>query len=321
MDDHDEIIQDSQSSGNEPKESSPPLLNFTRRLIIWVCCLSLFFSTAFSISVYDDPLYSSKAWMCFLPGFIIPLLFVIAGYLVRQKNERYNLVILTWILLIYNSLFLIPAFSDVVWGGFQFEIPTGALGRYIYYTILPFIYRIWLITPGIILVFIILAMKKNRLLYSASIQVLGPMILVHFLMIMAIPQLQSSRRGAWHTRCIKTLEALARNQFDYAQANEQRFGTWQDLIDKNLIQQGYNRTNLIDNYSIAAFITANPNIDSNMVIAPSFSIVAIPGSVKNRLRTFAICEDQHPRMWMGDESSFDLDSLDLQDDKLWRPLR
>lgn len=112
----------------------------------------------------------------------------------------------------------------------------------------------------------------------------------------AIPQLLNARRSAWENRAKLTIRALGSSQMAYADANlEKNYGTFQNMLDTEYIQAGYSRGNMIDNYSIAIFYRL-PVTDALGSADGGFTIVAMPRSNKNRLRTFAICDDQTVRV-------------------------
>ena len=143
----------------------------------------------------------------------------------------------------------------------------------------------------------------------------------------AIPQLLNARRSAWENRCKLTLRALGSSQLAYADGNlDKEYGTWVALQDTDYIQDGYNRLNIIDNYSIALFHVGESTMIGDFSAADSsFTVVAIPRSTKNRLRTFAIGDDQTPRVWVGTTDLGtqlnDPVSVSLSNIEEWEPLR
>ena len=130
-------------------------------------------------------------------------------------------------------------------------------------------------------------------------------------------------------RCKLTLRALGSCQLAYADANIQKnYGSWQSLADLQYIMEGYTRSNIIDNYSICVFQTGISLKKRKYSFSNStFTIVAIPRSQKNRLRTFAIGDEQTPKVWVGSESEFaqrlnsDPPSFSLDNADMWEPLR
>ncbi|MEO7994094.1 MAG: prepilin-type N-terminal cleavage/methylation domain-containing protein [bacterium] len=113
----------------------------------------------------------------------------------------------------------------------------------------------------------------------------------------AIPQLLNARRSAWENRCKLTIRALASSQLAYADSNLRKdYGSFQNLQDTDYVQKGYTRTNMIDNYSMAVFYASRSSGTTYTGADSTFTIIAIPRSQKNRLRTFAICDDQTPRV-------------------------
>ncbi len=148
----------------------------------------------------------------------------------------------------------------------------------------------------------------------------------------AIPQLLNARRSAWENRCKLTLRALGSSQLAYMDGNLKKdYGSWVAMTDSDYIQEGYNRTNMIDNYSIVCFqIAISEEIGNTGYTASdsTFTIVAVPRSQKNRLRTFGICDDQTPRVYVGDDAAWEAavavpDELafSLSDITQWEPLR
>ncbi|MEO7993984.1 MAG: hypothetical protein ABI743_06255, partial [bacterium] len=93
---------------------------------------------------------------------------------------------------------------------------------------------------------------------------------------------------------------LGSSQLAYQDSNlDKHYGGWGDLLSSNYIQQGYTRSNIIDNYSLAVFYAANPGQRNGRYDYPTFTVVAMPmiGPRGNPgLRTFAICDDQVARV-------------------------
>lgn len=141
----------------------------------------------------------------------------------------------------------------------------------------------------------------------------------------AIPQLLNARRSAWENRCKLTLRALGSTQLAYQDANlNKNYGSWQALNNPNdpYIQQGYTRSNIIDNYSIIVFDVKAAQMMGGVTASDStFTIVAIPRSQRNRLRTFALGDDQTPRVWVGPAGTFDPNNISLNNINQWEPLR
>ena len=142
----------------------------------------------------------------------------------------------------------------------------------------------------------------------------------------AIPQLLNARRSAWENRCKLTLRALGSSQLAYMDGNlDKDYGSWLAMTDADYIQEGYNRSNMIDNYSIAMFYIAVSEDQGGYSASDStFTIVAIPRSQKNRLRTFGIGDDQTPRVWVGTADLAGMltgDNVRLHEITEWEPLR
>lgn len=135
--------------------------------------------------------------------------------------------------------------------------------------------------------------------------------------------------NAMENRCKLTLRALGSCQLAYMDANIQKnYGTWQSLVDNRYILQGYNRSNMIDNYSICVFQTGISLKKRKYNYSNStFTIVAIPRSQKHRLRTFAIGDEQTPLVWVGSNGAFESrlhrspPAFTLDNADRWAPLR
>ena len=146
----------------------------------------------------------------------------------------------------------------------------------------------------------------------------------------AIPQLLNARRSAWENRCKLTLRALGSSQLAYMDGNlDKDYGSWVAMTNDDYIQEGYNRTNMIDNYSIIVFQVVASELMSGVSASDStFTIIAVPRSQKNRLRTFGIGDDQTPRVWVGQREDFEgclsdpaNPSFTLHEILQWEPLR
>lgn len=151
--------------------------------------------------------------------------------------------------------------------------------------------------------------------------VLGSIVAV--VAAIAIPSLSGSRISAWENRCKITLRALGSSQLAFADGNNGDYGTWAEMAEDGFIQKGYTRDNIIDNYTIVTFevTKSQKNDDGEIVEPPKFAIVATPNNVKNKIRTFAIGDEQIPYLWVGVEYSWTTENVDLHDTKLWEPLR
>ena len=179
-------------------------------------------------------------------------------------------------------------------------------------------------------------------------------LLAFSLIAILLPGLLGSRRSAWENQCKLVLRSLGSTQLAWADEHDGNYASWEQLISPNnlYIQEGYTKENLIGSYSIIAFDT-KPWVKKpdGSISESTFTIVAVPhyykkiyfdlgffrafeGGDKSQigieygskympryLRTFALGEDQTPRVWIGDSPGFDLDSISLHDEKLWEPLR
>ncbi len=159
---------------------------------------------------------------------------------------------------------------------------------------------------------------------SAFFKVGAFTLIIYIIAAIIIPQFLNNGGGAWENRCKLTLRALGTAQQTFLDGNpDKSYGTWEELIEAYCIPEGYNRTNMIDNYSIVVFIVHKSTLDENgnSNLDSSFSIVAIPRSQRNRLRTFAIGHDQTPRVWVGKSEDWTTENVSLHNIELWEPLR
>jgi len=140
---------------------------------------------------------------------------------------------------------------------------------------------------------------------------------------LAIPQLLNARRSAWENRCKLTLRAIGSAELAYFDATiEGTYGTFEAMMSTQLVQPGYSRSSMIDNYSIMLWDVDPPTMTFGGLPAydSSFTIIAIPRSQRNRLRTFGICDDQTLRVFVGRMENFE-NTFGLKDPKWWEPLR
>lgn len=149
------------------------------------------------------------------------------------------------------------------------------------------------------------------------------LILAFLFLVVAAPQMLGSRRSAWGNRAKLTIRALTSTQLAFQHDNHGEFGTWDELLEGDYIDAGYTRSNMIDNYSMCVFdVHPTRRGEKDVIITrSSFTIVAIPRRQSRKLRTFAICEDERVREWIGDPVYFDADNIQLNNPDNWKPLR
>jgi len=89
-----------------------------------------------------------------------------------------------------------------------------------------------------------------------------------------------------------------------------------------LIQPGYARSSIIDNYSIILFDVDPPTMTFGGLPAydSRFTIIAVPRSQRNKLRTFGINDDQTLRVYTGTPEDFP-NSYGMRNIAFWEPLR
>ena len=224
----------------------------------------------------------------------------------------------------FKMLFLIVVFFII--GNFLFE-PCGDIA---YNPGFPgsIIFLAWLVVPIVVTVNLLKRKHLSRFGCFAT----NLILLAIVLQIVIIPQLLSSRRSDWGNRCILTLRALGATQLAYKDNNIRHdYASWEVLTTTKLtdpqddyyIQKEYTRDNIINNYTIIIFkakpSTLNSGGESNN--DSTFTIVAIPRSNRNNLRTFAINDYQSPLAWIGEGIKWEKGKESLRDRNLWQQLR
>ena len=139
-------------------------------------------------------------------------------------------------------------------------------------------------------------------------------LVIGFCIAVEAPCLLNARQSAYENRCKLTLRALSTAEkawFD----KKGSYGTYEELLKENYITPEWLRDSLNDNYSFIIF-----DVNKNKK-APSFTIIAIPRTRQNRLRTFAICEDENPRVWIGQIEKWEKYKTSLHEIKYWESLR
>ncbi|MCD6216247.1 hypothetical protein J7L05_00120 [bacterium] len=248
----------------------------------------------------------------------------------RRRKKRIGNII--WAVIILGYLFLIFV-SFPQFGGFYIIV-----------------LLLLLIIATVIMTFVVLRNEGYSIFSSIVISGIT-LILGCIILAIVIPQTLSFSREAWENRCKLTLRALGSSQTAFAEKNNGNYGNWLELTDADYIQEGYNRTNMIDNYSITVFEIKKATLCdlAEGTTKSSFTIIAVPRSgrssvnkypiyfsprkdfpgvnvlFRNRpgyhLRTFAICEDQTPRCWIGIDSKWTTENISLRNKELWEPLR
>jgi len=148
-------------------------------------------------------------------------------------------------------------------------------------------------------------------------------MIIAIIVAIAIPQLLNARRSAWENRAKLTLRAIGSSELAYQDlTKENTYGTWGALKSTQLIQVGYTRSSIIDNYSIMLWDVDPPSMSFGGLPAydSRFTIIAIPRSQKNKLRTFGINDDQTLRIYVGKPEDFG-NSYGMRNAAFWSPLR
>lgn len=119
---------------------------------------------------------------------------------------------------------------------------------------------------------------------------------------------------------ILTLRALGSSELAFQDENpEKNFGTWDQMWESEYIQQGYTTENIIDDYKIVVFeITPSEKNEAGEIIKEAtFKIVAVPLDPSSGLEIYAIDESQIPKVWIGDDSQWDINNIDLKNQDQW----
>jgi prepilin-type N-terminal cleavage/methylation domain-containing protein len=119
----------------------------------------------------------------------------------------------------------------------------------------------------------------------------------------AIPQLLNAKRSAWESRAKSTLRAYGETELAYQNTNNDRhWGSWTALIETDYLAKGYNRGNIIENYSIWTSVYNPSDLEGGSMYGTgdnTFTVVALPRTTRPAgfLATFAIREDQVLRVY------------------------
>jgi len=124
----------------------------------------------------------------------------------------------------------------------------------------------------------------------------------------AIPSLMNARRAAWMSRAKGTLRSLGSTQLAYQSTNNNKnYGTFQAMLDTLYIGDGYNLSNMIENYSMSWDVTQSDDLTGELgtgIANNQFTIIAFPrDSRAGFLNTFGITEDQVVRVYNPDEGN------------------
>lgn len=151
-------------------------------------------------------------------------------------------------------------------------------------------------------------------------------VIIGIIAAIAIPQLLNARRSAWENRCKLTLRSVGTAQISYYNTTQEHtYGTFDTLLNSDYLQSGYTRSSIIDNYSIIVFDVDPPTMTFGGLPAydSTFTVIAIPKSQKNRLRTFGMNTDQTLRIYAGKDSDFvnSFGNSSFNSPNIWETLR
>ena len=122
----------------------------------------------------------------------------------------------------------------------------------------------------------------------------------------AIPQLLNAKRSAWESRCKTTLRAYGETQLAYQNTNnDHHWGSWDALKLTEYLASGYNRSNIVENYSVwtkvvnPSDMTSTSGLGGTGVGDNTFTVIAFPRTTSppGYLSTFIIREDQVLRVY------------------------
>jgi hypothetical protein len=129
-------------------------------------------------------------------------------------------------------------------------------------------------------------------------------------------------------KCKMRLRAFGSVQLGYSDQFENHdYGNWISLQKYQWIQPGYTRSNIIEGYSISVFDTCLSTIvDGKSQYDSRFEIVAVPNQPNiHRLRTFGLCEEQTPLVWIGEDRLWrypvNFPRHPIRENSLWAALR
>ena len=138
------------------------------------------------------------------------------------------------------------------------------------------------------------------------------------------PTIIHVRNASHENVCKLTLKALGCSLKAFRDDQvDKNFGTWEELVEEEYIIEGYTTENIIDKYTIVVFDVKKSTLDEegNSINDSTFTMVAVPRNQKNRLRTFALSDDQTPRVWVGNADEWSTEDVQLHNIDMWEPLR
>ena len=146
----------------------------------------------------------------------------------------------------------------------------------------------------------------------------------------AIPQLLNAKRSAWESRAKTTLRAYGETQLAYQNTNnDHHWGSWQALKDTEYLAKGFNRANIIENYSVwtntynPSDMTSTSGLGGTGVGDNTFTVVAFPRTTKpaGYLATFIIREDEVLRVYRPNTDAVEWGAGGDFGGMTWEPIR
>jgi len=139
-------------------------------------------------------------------------------------------------------------------------------------------------------------------------------VIMGLIIAIQTPCLLNARRTAYENRCKLTLRALAATQQALLEMHG-KYLPFNKNVNDEYISSEYTFDNTIDKYRIVLYDVVNDKETH------SFTIVAIPKTQRTRLRTFAICQDETARVWIGQTEKWETGKAMLNVRSFWEPLR
>ena len=116
-----------------------------------------------------------------------------------------------------------------------------------------------------------------------------------FISVACLPSMQRHRASAWESRAKATLRAFGETQLAYQHTNaDKHYGSWYALVNDGWIGEGYDRGNIIEQYSLWTSVYNPFMVSNHWKEYSTFTAVAFPRTTSppGYLSTFAIREDQ-----------------------------
>lgn len=154
--------------------------------------------------------------------------------------------------------------------------------------------------------------KKTKTVISVCKVILIVFIGLAFWYFLQMPALLDYKKRTSEWECIQILNEIRKAEKEYFTIAG-NYGPFEQLSKDSLISCD-NKQEIIEKYNIVAFNVCEM---SNTSVSSSFTIVAIPDDSETKLRTFAINQDNNAVLWIGEDSEFSLNDLELSNRNSW----